>query len=173
MGGYGSGRWGSHVRRRTVEECYHLDASKWQRQGILRSNGHWGGVVRYGAGDTLHELEWEVRTSESGGAMGVEAYGPDEAGRLYTINLVAQPRHFGALQWYFGCPNTHCGRMVRKLYRPPARPYFACRQCYRLSYRSSNESHVYDKWLDLVIAEMGIPGFTRSDAKRLLKEVYG
>ena len=45
--------------------------------------------------------------------------------------------NFGGTRWWLQCPM--CTRRVRKLYVPPRRKYFACRNCYRLTYRSRSD----------------------------------
>jgi hypothetical protein len=42
------------------------------------------------------------------------------------INIVAYPRHFGGLQWYFVCP--YMSRRASVLWRPPGARHFASRQ---------------------------------------------
>jgi hypothetical protein len=44
------------------------------------------------------------------------------------IDLVAEPRHFGGVQWYFLCPLT--GRRASILWMPPGASCFASRQAW-------------------------------------------
>ena len=64
------------------------------------------------------------------------------------IRLETTPLHFGGRRWWGICPlvvnGQACNRRVGKLYLPPGGRYFGCRQCYRLSYTSCQESHKYD-----------------------------
>ncbi len=65
------------------------------------------------------------------------------------IQLVATGCNFGGVRWWFLCPlkrkGVRCGRRVEKLFLPskgfviPPR-YFGCRQCYELTYASTQTS---------------------------------
>jgi len=57
----------------------------------------------------------------------------------YYVDLDTTPCHFGGKRWWFLCPNTTCGRRCRILYLAPGSPYFACRLCLNLTYRSQQE----------------------------------
>jgi len=61
----------------------------------------------------------------------------------YRVELVPTWPHFGGPRWWFTCPATvegrACRRRVRKLYLPPGGKYYACRQCWQLSYTSQRE----------------------------------
>ncbi|MBF0454029.1 MAG: hypothetical protein HQL72_04315 [Magnetococcales bacterium] len=63
------------------------------------------------------------------------------------VGIVGVARHFGGEERYFVCPAVGCGRRVEKLFG--AGKYFACRHCYRLSYRSQRE-----RGIDRVISRM-------------------
>ncbi len=62
----------------------------------------------------------------------------------YTVPLVTTRLHSGGLRWWFLCPLSRneqpCLRRVGKLYLPPSGRYYGCRQCYNLTYTSSQES---------------------------------
>ena len=45
--------------------------------------------------------------------------------------------NFGGARWWFQCPT--CRRRVRKLFIPPRRRYFGCRNCHRLTYNSRSD----------------------------------
>ena len=62
----------------------------------------------------------------------------------YFVHLDTTPCHFGGKRWWFICPNTTCGRRCRILYLAPGSPYFACRICHNLTYRSQQEGQ--NKW---------------------------
>ena len=62
----------------------------------------------------------------------------------FRLTLVSLP--FGGARTYVHCPGISprqpCGRRVTKLYWPMTETRgFACRGCYRLAYRSSQERH--------------------------------
>ena len=62
----------------------------------------------------------------------------------YYVRLDTTPCYFGGKRWWFLCPNTTCGRRCRILYLAPGSPYFACRVCHNLTYRSQQEGQ--NKW---------------------------
>lgn len=59
----------------------------------------------------------------------------------YKIPLTTTPCYFGGKRYWFICPwyanKIYCGRRVGVLYLDG--DYFACRNCYDLTYRSRNE----------------------------------
>jgi hypothetical protein len=65
---------------------------------------------------------------------------------------------FGGLRFWWLCPE--CGRRCGILYLPPKRTYFKCRLCHRLTYRSSQEAHAFDRLFTIVGAQMGLDGKT-------------
>ena len=69
-------------------------------------------------------------------------------------------------QWFFHCPG--CGRRGRKLYQPPGRPRFLCRDCHNLTYTSCQESHKYDN----LYKQIAPPGMHWRTVRRLLNERY-
>jgi hypothetical protein len=60
-----------------------------------------------------------------------------------SIDLVAAPRHFGGVQWYFVCPIT--GRRASILWLPPGASCFASRKAWsgKVAYASQFETPVY------------------------------
>jgi hypothetical protein len=54
--------------------------------------------------------------------------------------LTATRPHFGGRRWWFQCPlvvnDVPCRRRCLVLYRPWGAPYFGCRQCHQLTYRT-------------------------------------
>jgi hypothetical protein len=60
-----------------------------------------------------------------------------------SIDLVAAPRNFGGLQWYFVCPFT--GRRASVLWMPPGASCFASRQAWgdKVAYASQFETPAY------------------------------
>lgn len=148
MGGYGSGRWGWHRKKTTVEECWSLGADWLIREKLLVP-----GAVMYSG-----RLAWHnTRTQEEVGSVGYSydttdmerswlrlVYTVNKAEHFdYTIWLTTTPVHFGGVRWWFICPLTKsgipCRRRVGKLYLPPDGKYFGCRHCYDLTYTSSQK----------------------------------
>ena len=70
----------------------------------------------------------------------------------FPILLRPTATHFGGLRWWFTCPlivnGVACQRRVGKLYLPPRARYFGCRNCHRLSYRSSQKAHRQERFAD-------------------------
>ena len=150
MGGYGSG-----VRRRkmrTTEGCMWLDTAAMLRWGWLAVPGSRSGVIGWGeVRDGRYEAEvgYHLVVGESSGSLGLRyALAGDAAVAIdYQVALDTTPCHLGGRRWWFRCPlarqATSCGQRVRKLYL--VGPYFGCRCCHALTYRSTqgSDSRVY------------------------------
>jgi hypothetical protein len=71
----------------------------------------------------------------------------DQKDFAYSLALSTTGCQFGGVRWWFHCPlstdGVPCGRRCRMLYL--AGYYFGCRQCHRLTYRSTqtSDSRVY------------------------------
>ena len=119
MGGIGSGRWGLHVKKTTVESCKRL---------TIRSLGK----LDLGAQD-IH-LTYTI-TPRLGDPVRLD----------YWVSLTWTPTPWGARRWWFICPlvtdGRACGKRAAVLYLPPGGRFFGCRSCYNLTYRSCQESH--------------------------------
>lgn len=168
MGGYGSSRWRWHSAKTTVEDCRSLDASRWQREGILAPDhiqaGGWSWTDAH-TGERLASIGYDVRTGETDGRLRliytVTMAGGDPQKVDYTVPLVTTRPHFGGLRWWFRCPGRGCGRLVRMIYLAPRSLYFLCRHCQDLTYRSAQE---HDKTRDR---------FRRMDPDMLLALMQG
>ena len=55
------------------------------------------------------------------------------------FTLEATKTGSGGLRWWFRCPLANCTRRAAKLYLPVNAPYFGCRDCHQLTYRSVQE----------------------------------
>lgn len=139
MGGFGSGR-DTYARTPTVEVCSHLESDvfsdmvddpdvshvdlKWSDTRQIRAfvehaeGGEYADAVR---------LTYTVRP-ESDDAREYE----------YRVALDYTECNFGGVRPWFRCPQ--CGTRRGKLYLPPRRERFACRECYELGYQSSRSS---------------------------------
>ena len=66
--------------------------------------------------------------------------GADRKEFAYPLDLVALPTPNGGTRYVVRCPlsvnGVRCSRRVAKLHQPPHSPYFGCRFCHRLTYRS-------------------------------------
>ena len=160
VGGYGSGRWGWHSKKETVEYCRSIDASRWQREGILTSNVLQSGASIWSDPETGKErasISYQVNTVHPADPWLRLRY--DVTDRAtgtrksydYRIQLVTTRPHFGGLRWWFVCPlvvnGRACDRRVRKLYLAPGCSYFGCRHCLNLTYKSAQE---HDKRVDFL-----------------------
>lgn len=72
-------------------------------------------------------------------------YSKDKTGLDYKIPLSTTPCYFGGKRYWFTCNwsvnGTYCGRRVGVLYLRGK--YFACRNCYDLTYNSRNLSGIF------------------------------
>jgi len=166
MGGAGSGRWGWHDKKTTVEECLVLSAGKLTRDGVigLAPGSGWlwwtntstgertasaGYTREIDGGRVVLRLRYTVTRRDG------EKYDIDE-----LISLQMTPSVVGGSRWWFTCPlivnGRACGRRVGKLYLPPGARYFGCRQCHDLTYTSCQESHRYDRLFRSLAADTGV-----------------
>ena len=67
----------------------------------------------------------------------MDAWVPYPVGETWaqTLTMQATPCPFGGQRWWFVCPGQGCGERRAKLYRPWA-DWWACRECYGLTYAS-------------------------------------
>ena len=174
MGGYGSGRWHWHSAKTTVEDCRQLDTRHLKREELLDWGLHWRGAWFWKnarTGETIADIGLEVNTTDRARPWVRLFYTIKSKGEhlVYKVGLETTPLHYGGEMWWFTCPADGCGRRVRILYQPPGGLYFACRHCYDLTYRSCQESHVYDGLFADIGAPMGLSG---DQVARMLRERY-
>ena len=174
MGGNGSGRWSMHQKKRTTEECWALDVADLP-QGP-RQHGSTSGVLRAvridGKGSVLR-VRYALEPSDEAGPLVVLSYHLDRgnAGQelVERIPLLTTRPNYGGARFWFACPLSKigepCRRRVGKLYLPPGELRFGCRQCHSLTYRSSQESHQYDRVFALIAGE------SSGEAYEAVKEV--
>lgn len=139
MGGFGSGRH-RYARTPTVEECRHLEANKL------------ADVVDAPVGSYV-DLTWsetaKIRAYVENSDDGAHAEAlrltyttrPDSEDATeyeYRVRFDYTEPHFGGVRPWFLCPE--CGDRRGKLYLPPRRKTFACRECFDLAYQSSRSS---------------------------------
>jgi hypothetical protein len=152
MGGFGSGRWGWHSKKTTVEDCKTLDLHQLAREGSFVAG-------------RAASLRW-LRGEQETGSIGYTVH-PRESGLLLVLSYrwsradgegqsvelpipleTTRPR-FGGLRWWGRCPlavsGVACRRRVAKLYLPPGECYFGCRVCHGLTYHSAQ---THDKRVD-------------------------
>ena len=125
MGGLGSGRWGAYRKKVTVEQCHVLDVR--QLQAIVGA---------------------KVDTTTAQAITFSYTVMPTETRVLCTVWLVTTTGSQGGQHLRMSCPllrnEAPCNRRVAKLYLPPGARYFGCKTCHDLTYRSCQQSHLYD-----------------------------
>ncbi|UCH78626.1 MAG: hypothetical protein JSU81_01360 [Candidatus Coatesbacteria bacterium] len=150
MGGKGSGRT-YLVRKTAVEECCEVAVSDLAGGGPLRPGvRRRGGLAWCRGGGVVFALGYALDTADPAAAavrLGYASAGGEEIEEVFRLE-VTRP-NYGGVRFWFTCPG--CGRRRRKLYLPPRRRLFRCRECYDLTYESCRESHRYDR----LFAELG------------------
>jgi hypothetical protein len=175
MGGSGSGRWGWHDKKTTVEECLSLSAGKLAWDGIVAQSPGAGwlswtntatdeqiasaGYSREIKGDLVVLRLRYTATRRDGESVSVEE----------PIWLQTTPSAVGGRRWWFTCSlvmdGRLCVRRVGKLYLPPGSRYFGCRHCHDLTYTSCQDSHRYDRLFGRLARETGVD-------ERLVKAMF-
>jgi hypothetical protein len=153
MGGCGSGRWGTHVKKNTVEDCRFLDASRWMRETYLQDRTVCSGTWHWtsaSAGEERASIDFEINTTGAELPPYVRLhYRLTKNGENldYNVSLATTRPDWGGLRWWFICPllvnGQTCGRRVRKLYLPRGGKYYGCRHCHDLSYESRRNDGKY------------------------------
>ena len=175
MGGSGSGRWGWHDKKTTVEECLILSVGKLARDGVIArslgagsfwwtntATGEQTATIGYSReiDNDLMVLRLRYTVTRRDG----EKHDIDEPVVLQTTTSAV-----GGRRWWFACPlivnGRPCGRRVGKLYLPSGSRYFGCRHCHDLTYTSCQESHQYDRLFRSLARETGV-------AERLVKGMF-
>ncbi|MCG2777913.1 MAG: hypothetical protein L6406_19770 [Desulfobacterales bacterium] len=170
MGGYGSGRSWGFSKKNTVEDCRNLDINRWMREGIVKPNTHRFGVwAWYRDKKKVASIGYESDCDGNSGYIRL-FYTWNKTEKVdYQVPLVTTRPHFGGLRWWFICPILGCSRRAGKLYSPPGRKYFGCRECYDLTYTSCQDSHKFDALYEKIAKDVGTtPGFVR---RVLLKKI--
>jgi hypothetical protein len=159
MGGIGSTRWAWHRKKIQVEQCLKLKISD------LKPN------LRVGAKASITWMEKDNMVANIGihikGSIYPEViwlrYYLIKEGRErekvgYPVYLQTTPLPWGGHRYWFSCPMTPqgkgCGRRVAYLYLPLGYSYFSCRHCYDLTYKSSQEAHMFDHLHKMVAVSM-------------------
>jgi hypothetical protein len=136
MGGYGSGRKVS--KKSTVEDGRTLDLKSFTDYHPFAANSWFSGRVTWRQGDTeTASLGYTVELGAEGGWVRLFYTIRGDTSVDYRVRLSSTPLHYGGGRWWFHCPASGCGRRVRKLHLAPGGTHYACRQCYHLTYESS------------------------------------
>jgi hypothetical protein len=142
MGGSGSGWQGP--KRDVVEDCLVLSIDDLMREGALVPGAFRRGLWRWtrnGAPDASVCFESDLRNKAS---AWVQLQFTAEHGTVdrYTWLTRTSP-HFGGTRWWFRCPILNI--RVAKLYLPPGARLFASRRAHGLTYRSCQQSGMFDR----------------------------
>ena len=170
MGGYGSTRWNSHYKKLAVEDCRKLTMKV--IHSFIRKGGRWGTVTWSRNGEPIGNISCRVVGNEEPESLRliytITKHDPEEKKDFdYPVRLTTTPLPWGGQRYWFICPLVGCGRRVSVLYLAPRREYFACRHCYRLSYRSrqeGNQGRAFYRQMAGLMQEY-LPGATWRDAR--------
>ena len=134
----------SRATKSTVEDGLTLSIST-LKKGIREvAEGHavgWAGISSWSntaTGTRTASLGYTIRKSTGAPVVWLDYKKGDEA-LTYQVYLTSTNPNYGGRRWYFICPLMGCSRRVACLYLAPGARYFGCRQCYKLTYRSTRE----------------------------------
>jgi hypothetical protein len=187
MGGSGSGRWRVQPKKYAVEDGLKLTVSNLKQklnftldagdESFARGHIRWGS--RREVTDTI-AYKIENRRDQLLVHLTYTTIGRWENTKTdndYAVHVTYNMPPFGGRRWWWICPlvgnGRACKRRVSKLYLPPGSNYFGCRHCHELTYRSCQESHIYDCAFKDLAAAMYIEGlrsFINKDVKSLLEQ---
>jgi hypothetical protein len=138
-----------------------LDLNKLARSGTIRRGGRTRGAI------TWTSSYWgELATAVIVADMTGERFGrfcvTIEGGAPEQSTLIAEPRRYGGVQWYFVCPMT--GKRASVLWRPNGARRFASRHAWgprRVAYRSQfcdrdNRAHIGQNRIKQRLLEPGM-----------------
>jgi hypothetical protein len=175
MGGSGSGRWRSHDKGFTVEECLVLSIADLLRQRLVVPGTRTSGSLSWkpaGEAKPIAAIDFEADVVNRAHAWMWLRYTANSNPVDYRVRLTTTRPTFGGIRWWLICPLARIDgdppRRVAKLYLPPGQTYFGSREAHRLTYTSCQESH--DRLFRRIASELGT-----SDAivRRALKERGG
>jgi hypothetical protein len=177
MGGLGSGRIPGFGKTR-VEDCLVLNTDFIQQKKRFGNPINTFGVLTWtlaATGEQIGCVSYELDSLEPSFPWLGLYYTIRRTGESidYKIRLQATRPNFGGLRWWFLCPveksGAPCHYRARKLYLPPGGRYFGCRHCYDLTYKSCQESHMYDR---LYLSLSTRTGLSLERVKQIVKERF-
>lgn len=139
MGGMFSGRWGWGYRKKTrVDQCRAF-AIAHLLGDTPPAAGYAGRLDWRGAdGTVVASIRFAFVTASRVRLDYV--WGDDAKPITLPFDLTDLPTPNGGTRYLAACPlvvaGVPCRRRVAKLYLPPGSPYFGCRHCHQLTYRS-------------------------------------
>jgi hypothetical protein len=101
---------------------------RWSRVGTGEETDSTGFEARLGQEEGYIRLHWTSTNRWSGEKRQCEN----------RITLITSAQPFGGRRWWFVCPRT--GQRATRLHLPYGAYTFACRNAYRLAYRSQRET---------------------------------
>jgi hypothetical protein len=134
MGGYSSGRKSEHS---CTNEHLSIDVRSWQREQLLLTGASFTSTWSRN-GETIGNIGVRIMHKQVRLSYSCQKNGGEKESLDYPVQLVATTCHYGGERYWFICPAVNCGKRVAKLYLGDK--YFACRQCYQLTYQSQRET---------------------------------
>jgi len=135
MDSYGSGRWGWHNKRATVESCHRFTVRQvlhgWRDRGTLSwtRGGQPSGTITYQVEYANGQPDWLRLTYTF----------PDSGEKIdYSMPFLSTLTPWGSPRYWLQC--FGCGRRCGTLYLPPGGRRFVCRLCGNLTYTTCQES---------------------------------
>jgi hypothetical protein len=142
VGGVGSGNWYRFATKDTVEDHPALDVRKLKRKGMLHP-GYRGSLAWWQGDRKVSSIRLRAEHGRVVLRYRHRRGGLDEWEDVeQPIYVTWTPCNLGGKRPWFVCPGVvngrYCGRRMAILYS--AGPYFLCRHCYDLTYRSRQDS---------------------------------
>jgi len=168
MGGYGSGRWGFHNGKQTVDSSKRLSINSYTQELRMIAKGEW---------TMSHRIPtWSNQWTHTSSSIGLTFQGDtqsveallrytttnqvgEKTERYYRVKITYTLTPWGARRYWWNCPR--CGQRCGTLYMPPGATIFACRSCHDLTYQSCLDSHESNMFMDELMAAAGCDMSTR------------
>lgn len=140
MGGFGSGRTGTHNK---AEHCRFIEVNRLYREGCLE-DGYISGWQWLREGKRVANIGMACNRDILKLDYRVRSFGDDWIDVVERIQIERVPCRYGGTRPYFRCPGIvqgrACGRRVGKLFLLGR--YFLCRHCHRIAYTSQSETEL-------------------------------
>ncbi len=149
MGGIGSGLTSYHPKT-AVHDCYVLDVNQLARKGFchLGARGEVWWTDQLGVSSFVVNCSIVFDIHLNGRCLQlsyrwINWFETEAQDVSISVPLQTTQPYFGGERPWFTCPlstdGIPCNRRVGKLYLTPFSPYFGCRYCHDLVYRSPSE----------------------------------
>src|SRR5262245_32149484 len=140
MGGFGSGEWCRHQKKRTVEDSLVVGMKDFRKR---LSHGNAGTFTWTWRSGFQSSISYFVTWTHDSPIVTLCYHWRRKEYVETPVRLDTTPTQFGGQRWWLKCPlivlGVPCNRRVGKLYLPSSSRYFACRQCHKLTYQSCQE----------------------------------